>query len=203
MRGSGGARTMVWSGDALASDVLPAAMTCGFSWSLLAERLGLEELPAKQWARVSGGLLQEEWRAATGGARRGQPAQNEDEQHEQEGVVGSSHGLQSASDVEVYCSASALAVRQARPHFLRTALSLAYLQTTHRSLCATLRLLQLSALGGMWRKTVVKRARTMTNIQPVRAPVRRSESHTLAVRRRRLLAKVPRGGARRNVAGTK
>ena len=82
---------------------------------------------------MSGGLLGSSWSGGLLQVRDGAPAlipaaQNEDEQHEQEGAVGSSHGLQSESD-----SASALAVRQARPHFLRTALSLAYLQTTHRS----------------------------------------------------------------------
>lgn len=101
-----------------------------------------------------------------------QAAQKEDEQHEQEGAVGSSHGLQpSASDVEVLCSARDLAVRQRRPKFLRTKASPGLRQTMHRSLFATLRLLQLSRAGGMRRsrKTVVRASRT-TSIQPVEAP---------------------------------
>lgn len=96
-------------------------------------------------------------------------AQKEDEQHEQEGAVGSSHGLQpSTSGVEVLCSARDLAVRQRRPNFLRTNASPGFRQTMHRSLFATLRLLQLSRAGGMprSRKTVVRASRT-TSIQPV------------------------------------
>ena len=105
------------------------------------------------------------------------PAKNVDEQQEQEGAVGSSQGLQlsapgssqgvqlGASDTEG-CSSSDLAVRQWRPYFLRTQLSPGFLQTMHRSLLATLRLLQLERLATMLtlRKAVLRRASKMTSI---------------------------------------
>jgi len=141
----------------------------------LPPRLVISGRPAKQWGWVRWRPCGQQlvWRAAAAVPALLPPNEKEEQQEQEDAEGSSSHGLQpGTSDAEAQlCSAARdLAVRQMRPKFLRTNASPGFLQTTHRLLFATLRLLQLSCLVGMprSRKAVVRASRT-TSIQPVEA----------------------------------